>query len=106
MPKMDVIKDWISNNQHLNSDVQGNEKYPDGIFCTYPTGVALGRELPDGNSEMKTFVTYEMLRGEQIEKGESQSKAAIAQEEQGHKNRDEIVEKLARYKKAGLISYL
>lgn len=106
MPKMDVIKDWISKNQHLNSDVQGNEIYPDGIFCTYPTGVALGRELPDGNSEMKTFVTYEMLRGEQIEKGESQSKAAIAQEEQGHKNRDEIVEKLARYKKAGLISYL
>ena len=105
-PKMDVIKDWINNNQHLNSDVQGNEKYPDGIFCAYPSGVALGRELPDGNSEMKTFVTYEMLRGEQIEKGESQSKAAISQEEQGHKNRDEIVEKLARYKKAGLISYL
>lgn len=102
-PKMDVIKDWINNNQHLNSDVQGNEKYPDGIFCAYPSGVALGRELPDGNSEMKTFVTYEMLRGEQIEKGESQSKAAMAQEEQGHKNRDEIVEKLARYKKAGLI---
>lgn len=100
---MDVIKDWISKNQHLNSDVQGNEKYPDGIFCAYPSGVALGRELPDGNSEMKTFVTYEMLRGEQIEKGESQSKAAIAQEEQGHKNRDEIVEKIAQYKKAGLM---
>ena len=103
MPKMDVIKDWISKNQHLNSDVQCNEKYPDGIFCAYPTGVALGRELPDGNSEMKTFVTYEMLRGKQIEKGESQIKAAIAQEEMSHQKRNEIVEQLAKYRKAGLI---
>ena len=65
--------------------------------------MSLGWELHDGNSEMKIFVIYEMFRGEQIEKGESQSKAAIAQEEQGHKKRDEIVEKIARYKKAGLM---
>ena len=55
MPKMEVMKDWIMKNLHLNSDAQGNEKYPDGIFCVYPSGVALGRELPDGNSEMKTL---------------------------------------------------
>ena len=83
MPKMEVMKDWIMKNLHLNSDAQGNEKYPDGIFCVYPSGVALGRELPDGNSEMKTFVTYEMLRGKQIEKGENQSRAAKVQEEEG-----------------------
>ena len=103
MPKMDVIKDWISKNQHLNSDAQGNEKYPDGIFCAYPSGIALGRELPDGNSEMRTFITYEMLQGEQIEKGEAQSKAAEIQEEQGLKKHNEIIEKLAKYKKVGLI---
>lgn len=90
-------------NIHLNSDAQGSEKYPDGIFCAYPSGIALGRELPDGNSEMKTFITCEMLRGEQIEKGEARSKAAKQQEEQGHKNRNDIVERLARYKKAGLM---
>lgn len=103
MPKMDVIKGWILKNQHLNSDAQGNDKYPDGIFCAYPSGVALGRELPDGNSEMRTFITYEMLRSEQVEKGEKQTKAAKAQEEQGEMNRDKIVERLTRYKKAGLV---
>jgi len=103
MPKMEVIKDWILKNQHLNSDVQGNEKYPDGIFCAYPSGIALGRELPDGNSEMRTFITYDMLRGEQVEKGENQTQAAKVQEELGEKNRNEIVEKLSRYKKIGLM---
>ena len=97
MPKMEVMKDWIMKNLHLNSDAQGNEKYPDGIFCAYPTGVALGRELPDGNSEMKTFITYEMLRGEQIEKGENQSRAAKVQEEEGFRNYKEIVDKLVKY---------
>ena len=38
MPKMDVMKDWIMKNLHLNSDAQGNEKYclilpkPETIF--------------------------------------------------------------------------
>jgi hypothetical protein len=68
MPKMEVMKDWIMKNLHLNSDAQGNEKYPDGIFCAYPSGVALGRELPDGNSEMKTFITYDMLRENKLRK--------------------------------------
>lgn len=103
MSKMEVMKDWIMKNLHLNSDVQGNEKYPNGIFCAYPSGIALGRELPDGNSEMKTFITYEMLRGEQVEKGENQSRAAKIQEEEGFRNRSDIVERLTRYKKAGLI---
>ena len=96
MPKMEVMKDWIMKNQHLNSDAQGSEKYPDGIFCAYPSGVALGRELPDGNSEMKTFITYNMLRGEQVEKGESQSKAAKVQEEEGFQVYKDIVEKLLK----------
>ena len=90
------MKDWIIKNQHLNSDAQGSEKYPDGIFCAYPSGVALGRELPDGNSEMKTFITYEMLRGEQVEKGESQSKAAKVQEEEGFQVYKDIVGKLLK----------
>ena len=44
-----------------------------------------------------------MLQGEQIGRGEAQSRAAKQQEEQGHKNRYDIVERLARYKKAGLM---
>ena len=52
---------------------------------------------------MRTFITYEMLQGEQIEKGEAQSKAAEIQEEQGLKKHNEIIEKLAKYKKVGLI---
>lgn len=103
MSKMDVMKDWITKNIHLNSDAQGNEKYPDGIFCAYPSGVALGRELPDGNSEMKTFITYEMLRGEQVEKGENQTRAAKIQEEENFRNHTTIVDRLMKYKKAGLI---
>lgn len=54
-------------------------------------------EFPDGNSEMKTFITYEMLRGEQVEKGESQSKAAKVQEEEGFKTYKEIIDKLLKY---------
>ena len=65
--------------------------------------MALGRELPDGNSEMKTFITYEMLRGEQVEKGENQIRAAKTQEEEGFKNCAAIVERLTKYRKAGLI---
>ena len=96
MPKMEVMKDWIMKNYHLNSDAQGSEKYPDGIFCAYPSGVGLGRELPDGNSEMKTFITYDMLRGEQVEKGESQNKMAKVQEEDGFKIYKDIVERLLK----------
>mgnify|MGYP006988920776 FL=1 len=96
MPKMEVMKDWIKKNQHLNSDVQGSEKYPDGIFCVYPSGVALGRELPDGNSEMRTFVTYDMLRGEQVEKSENQSRAEKIQEEEGIRNCKELVDRLVK----------
>lgn len=103
MTKIDVMKDWISKNIHLNSDAQGNENYPDGIFCAYPSGIALGRELPDGNSEMRTFLTYDMLRGEQIGKGDAQSKAAALQEEHGLQTISEIVDKITRYKKIGLM---
>ncbi len=97
MPKMEVMKDWIMKNYHINSETQGNEKYPDGIFCAYQSGVGLGRELPNGNSEMKTFITYEMLRGEQVEKGDSLSKAAIIQEKEGLKVYKEIIDKLVKY---------
>lgn len=103
MTKIEVMKDWISKNIHLNSDSQGNENYPDGIFCAYPSGIALGRELPGGNSEMRTFITYDMLRGEQIEKGDAQNRAAKLQAEEGMKNISEIVTKLSPYKKMGLL---
>ena len=103
MTKIEVMKDWISKNIHLNSDAQGNDKYPDGIFCAYPSGIALGREIGNGNSEMKTFITYDMLRGEQIDKGEAQSKAAKLQEEEGQKTITEIINKLSIYKKKGLL---
>ena len=68
MPKMDVMKDWIMKNQHLNSDAQGSEKYLDGIFCAYPSGVALGRELPDGNSEMKILSPTTCYVGSKLRK--------------------------------------
>ena len=103
MTKIEVMKDWISKNIHLNSDAQGNDKYPDGIFCAYPSGIALGREIGNGNSEMKTFITYDMLRGEQIDKGEAQSKAAKLQEEEGQKTITEIINKLSIFKKKGLL---
>ena len=68
MPKMEVMKDWIMKNLHLNSDAQGNEKYPDGIFCAYPSGVALGRELPNGNSEMKILSPTKCYEGSKLRK--------------------------------------
>ena len=45
---------------------------------------------------MKTFITYDMLRGEQVEKGESQSKMAKVQEEDGFKIYKDIVEKILK----------
>ena len=46
---------------------------------------------------LQSFITYDMLRGEQVEKGESQSKAAIVQEEEGFKTYEEIIYKLLKY---------
>lgn len=46
---------------------------------------------------MRTFITYDMLRGEQVEIGENQTLAAKVQEELGEKNRNKIVERPSRY---------
>ena len=43
------------------------------------------------------MMAYEMLRGEQVEKGESQSKAAKVQEEEGFKTYKVIIDKLLKY---------
>ena len=42
------------------------------------------------------FVTYDMLRGEQVEKSENQNRAAKVQEEEGLRNCKELVDRLVR----------
>ena len=44
-----------------------NDKYDDNIFFTITNGVLLGGKLDDGNTLLRTYITFDMLRGEQID---------------------------------------
>ncbi len=72
-------------------------KYWRILIKTKPKGLKIFPPvMVSGNSEMKTFITYDMLRGEQVEKGESQNKMAKVQEEDGFRIYKDIVERLLK----------
>lgn len=76
--KEDVMDDFFMNNVGEICQSQNNPKYPDGIFLTTDSGVILGVDLGDGLWEYRTFVTFDMLKGNQIE--DSNEEAALLEQ--------------------------
>ena len=52
-----------------------SEKYKNSFYCAVNDGVALGTNINDEIVLVKTFITYEMLKGEQIEIGDDLGQA-------------------------------
>ena len=76
--KEDVIDDYFLHNIGEVSRSQNNPKYPDGIFVTCDNGVILGVDLGEGLWEYRTFISFEMLKGGQID--DSSEEAAILEQ--------------------------
>ena len=68
MSKLDLMNEFLTINHQNIVGQQNNDKYPNGIFVVYDNGVGLGTDLGNGVFEIKTYISFEMLRGEQIDK--------------------------------------
>lgn len=66
-PKMQTIIEFFKNNGVGRYIDVTNDKYDDNIFFTTTNGVLLGGKLDDGNTLLRTYITFDMLRGEQID---------------------------------------
>lgn len=66
-PKMQTIIEFFKNNGVGRYIDVTNDKYDDNIFFTITNGVLLGGKLDDGNTLLRTYITFDMLRGEQID---------------------------------------
>lgn len=69
-PKLQTIIDFFTHNatgQYINVD---NDKYKNSIFYTVPTGVMLGSIYNDYIFELRTYITFDMLRDEQVDNSE------------------------------------
>lgn len=69
-PKLQTIIDFFKHNatgRYINVD---NDKYKNSIFYTVPTGVMLGSLYNDYIYELRTYITFEMLRGKQVDNSE------------------------------------
>lgn len=69
-PKLQTIIDFFQHNATRQYITVDNKNYPDSIFYTVPTGVMLGRIYNDYIYELRTYISFEMLKGKQIENGE------------------------------------
>ncbi len=65
----DTVFSYFKANQGGAFTPVPSEKYKDSYYCAVNDGVALGTKINDKILLVKTFITYEMLRGEQIEIG-------------------------------------
>ena len=69
-PKMQTIIDFFQHNATGEFLTVDNVKYPNSIFVTVPTGVLLGSIYNEQIFELRTYVSFEMLKGNQIEDSE------------------------------------
>ena len=70
MPKMEAIIDFFTHNATSKHVEVESEKYKDSLFYTVPTGVMLGNKYNDYICEIKTYITFDMLRGNQVDNSE------------------------------------
>ena len=68
IPKMDAIIECMKWNCTLRFENVENEKHPNSVFASSPYGVILGTDLCDGNKLLKTYLSFEMLKGNQHSK--------------------------------------
>ena len=69
-PKLQTIIDFFAHNATGNFIEVNNEKYKDSIFYTVPTGVMLGSIYNDYIFELRTYITFDMLKGNQVDDNE------------------------------------
>ena len=55
-----------------------SDKYKDSYYCAVNDGVALGSKINDTILLVKTFITYDMLRGEQVGIGEDLGSSLVS----------------------------
>lgn len=67
IPKMNAIIECIKLNACFRHKEIVSNKYHNSIFIVSPCGVMLGTLLEDGNKIMKTYLTFEMLKDQQID---------------------------------------
>lgn len=69
-PKMQTIIEFFKNNGTGKYIDMPNDKYADNIFYTTANGVLLGSKLDGGNTLLRTYITFDMLKGNQIDDNE------------------------------------
>ena len=74
----DTVFSYFKANQGGTFTPVPSDKYKDSFYCAVNDGVALGSKINDKILLVKTFITYEMLRGEQIEIGDDLGSSLVA----------------------------
>lgn len=69
-PKMETIIDFFQNNPTGKYTPVDSNKYKDSIFFTVPRGVMLGSTYSSTINELRTYITFDMLKGNQINTSE------------------------------------
>lgn len=72
-PKMETIIDFFQHNSTGKYSTFESEKYKNSIFFTVPSGVMLGSIYNSNINELRTYITFEMLKGEQVDNSKSLS---------------------------------
>jgi hypothetical protein len=62
-----IFKFFENDNGTFNSFTKNLEKYPNSLFSVTTNGVMLGEKLNDNIIIAKTYVSFDMLKGNQIE---------------------------------------
>lgn len=62
----DIIQVYFMSNELVKAQPQDNPKYPGGIFASVMDGICLGVDLGNGIWEFRTFVSFELLKGNQV----------------------------------------
>ena len=70
-PKLETIIDFFQNNSTTNPAPIDNNKYKNSVFCAVTNGVMLGSRYNNYIYEHRTFITFDMLKGDQIETSEN-----------------------------------
>lgn len=68
LPEEDTIFKFLQNDNGTFKDIpKYHEKHIDSLFCVTTEGVMLGKKLNDTIMIAKTYISYEMLKGSQID---------------------------------------
>ena len=66
-PKLQTMFDFFKTNATSRFNRVNNDKYANSIFSVCPNGVTLGSEISDKIIENRTYITFEMLKSDQVQ---------------------------------------